>query len=53
MGKSAALFALGILCFASKASAAVITYDVTVDSSSISGTAGSLDFEFNQGRPVT
>jgi spore coat protein U-like protein len=53
MGKSAALFALGVLCIASTASAAPITYDVTVDSSSISGTAGSLDFEFNPGPLVT
>jgi len=35
------------------ASAAPITYDVTVDSSSISGTAGALDFEFNPGPLVT
>jgi MYXO-CTERM domain-containing protein len=30
-----------------------ITYDVTVDTSSISGTAGSLDFNFNPGPLVT
>jgi hypothetical protein len=36
---------------AAPASAALITYDVTVDSSSISGTAGSLDFQF-QSRPA-
>ena len=35
------------------ASAAPITYDVTVDSSSISGTVGSLDFNFNPGPLVT
>lgn len=38
-----------VLCSASTASAAPITYNVTVDSSSISGTAGSLDFNFNPG----
>ncbi len=40
-------------CFASVAAAAPITYDVTVDSSSISGTAGSVDFNFNPGPLVT
>jgi hypothetical protein len=35
------------------ASAAPIIYDVMVDSSSISGTAGSFDFEFNPGPLVT
>jgi hypothetical protein len=53
MGKYPLLLALGALCFASMASAAPITYDVTVDTSSISGTAGSLDFEFNPGPLVT
>jgi hypothetical protein len=53
MGKYGLLFALGLFCFASMASAAPITYDVTVDSSSISGTAGSFDFEFNPGPLVT
>ena len=38
---------------AAPASAALITYDVTVDGSSISGTAGSLDFQFNPGPPAT
>lgn len=38
-----------VLCSASTALAAPITYNVTVDSSSISGTAGSLDFQFNPG----
>jgi hypothetical protein len=33
--------------------AAPITYDVSVDTSSISGTAGSLDFNFNPGPLVT
>jgi hypothetical protein len=36
-------------CLLSGASAAPITYAVTVDTSSISGTAGSLDFNFNPG----
>ena len=31
----------------------MITYNVTVDTSSISGTAGSLDFNFNPGPLVT
>ena len=53
MNKCAALFIASLLCFASAASAAPITYDVTVDSSSIFGTAGSLDFEFNPGPLVT
>jgi hypothetical protein len=53
MGKHAALFGIAFFCSASIASAAPITYDVTVDSSSISGTAGSLDFQFNPGPLVT
>jgi hypothetical protein len=53
MRKGAWLFVASFLCFASMASAASITYDVTVDSSSISGTAGSLDFNFNPGPLVT
>jgi hypothetical protein len=53
MGKHAALFVIAFFCSASIASAAPITYDVTVDSSSISGTAGSFDFEFNPGPLVT
>ncbi len=53
MEKRALLFILPFLCFASMASAAPITYDVTVDTSSISGTAGSLDFNFNPGPLVT
>jgi hypothetical protein len=40
------------LCFVSAVSAAPIAYAVTVDSSSIAGTAGSLDFNFNPG-PLT
>ncbi len=53
MNKRASLFIASFLCFASMASAAPITYDVTVNSSSISGTAGSLDFNFNPGPLVT
>ena len=47
------LFGALILCMASAASANVITYDVTVSTSPISGTAGSLDFQFNPGPLVT
>jgi len=53
MGKGASPFIASFLCFASIASAAPITCDVTVDTSSISGTAGSLDFNFNPGPLVT
>ena len=53
MSKGAWLFIASFLCLASMASAAPITYDVTVDTSSISGTAGSLDFNFNPGPLVT
>jgi PEP-CTERM motif len=52
MGKSASLFIAAFLCFASMASATPVTYDVSVDTPSISGTAGSLDFNFNPG-PLT
>jgi hypothetical protein len=41
------------LYFAGWASASPIFYDVTVDTSSITGTAGSLDFNFNPGPLVT
>jgi hypothetical protein len=47
------LFIAALLCFASVASAGTITYEVTVDTSSIAGTAGSLDFNFNPGPLVT
>jgi hypothetical protein len=40
-------------CFAGFMSADAITYDVSVDTSSISGTSGSLDFNFNPGPLVT
>jgi hypothetical protein len=53
MSKGAWLFIQLLLCSASIASAAPITYDVAVDSSSISGTAGALDFQFNPGPLVT
>ena len=46
------LFVVSFLSIA-VASAGPITYDVTVDTSSISGTAGSLDFNFNPGPLVT
>jgi hypothetical protein len=44
--------AILILFFAGTASADDITYDVTVNTSSIAGTSGSLDFNFNPG-PLT
>jgi hypothetical protein len=53
MGKVASLFIAAFLCFASIASAAPITYNVSVDTSSIFGTAGSFDFNFNPGPLVT
>jgi PEP-CTERM motif len=53
MGKGASLFIAAFLCCASIASAAPVTYDVSVDTSSISATAGSLDFNFNPGPLVT
>src|SRR3984957_10899440 len=43
---------LFVLC-AATAMANVITYDVTVNTSSISGTTGSFDFNFNPGTLVT
>jgi hypothetical protein len=53
MRQPSLLFVASFLCFASMASAAPNIYDVTVDTSSISGTAGSLDFNFNPGPLVT
>ena len=53
MSRYAALIVVALLCFASIASAAPVTYDVTVNTFSISGTAGSLDFNFNPGPLVT
>src|ERR1022692_336901 len=48
-----ALSGMLLLCFAGLASASTITYDVTIDTSSIFGTAGSLDFNFNPGPLIT
>jgi len=45
------LFGVLFLCFVGSASADI--YDVTIDTSSIAGTAGSLDFNFNPGPLVT
>jgi len=41
------------ICFVSVASAGDITYQVTVDTSSIAGTAGSFDLNFNPGPLIT
>ncbi len=46
-------FVAACLGFASPAIAGPVTYDVTVNTSSISGAAGSLDFNFNPGPLVT
>ncbi len=43
------LFVAATLCAGSLASAGAITYVVTVNTSTISGTAGSLDFNFGPG----
>jgi len=53
MSKRASLFVALFLFVGSAASAGPITYGVTVDTSSIAGTAGSLDFNFNPGPFVT
>ncbi len=53
MRQTSLLFAVLLLCAGSWASAGPITYAVTVDTSSIFGTAGSLDFNFNPGPLVT
>jgi hypothetical protein len=53
MFRRALLFVASSLCLGSLAPAGPITYDVTVDTSFISGTAGSLDFNFNPGPLVT
>ncbi len=42
-----------LLLFTASVASADIIYDVTVDTSSISGTSGSLDFNFNPGPLVT
>jgi hypothetical protein len=53
MRPPASLFIASFLCFASIASAAPIDYQVSVDTSSIVGTSGSLDFNFDPGPLVT
>src|ERR1700733_7997829 len=53
MRKHSLLFVVCFLFDGSLASADPITYDVTVNTSSISGTTGSLDFNFNPGPLVT
>lgn len=53
MRKHSSLLLALLFCLASLAAASPVTYDVTVDTSSISGTAGSLDFNFNPGPLVT
>jgi hypothetical protein len=53
MSKGAWFFFSLLLCSVSIASAGPITYNVTVDTSSVSGTAGALDFQFNPGPLVT
>jgi hypothetical protein len=52
MARHSLIFIASFLCFASLAPGDVI-YNVTVDTSSISGTGGSLDFNFNPGPLVT
>jgi hypothetical protein len=42
-----------ITCFASMTFAGPVTYNITVDTSSINGTSGSLDFNFNPGPLIT
>ena len=53
MLKLSSLFIAALCLAASVASAAPMTYTITVDTSSISGDAGSLDFNFNPGPLVT
>lgn len=53
MLKYSLFFVALFLCFASAASASTTTYDVTIDTSSIAGTVGSLDFNFDPGPLVT
>jgi hypothetical protein len=47
--KTSSLFIASLLFAASVAQAGPITYDVAVNTSSIAGTMGSLDFQFNPG----
>src|SRR6516164_1597236 len=53
MSKCAWLFIPLLLCSAASTSAGPITCDVTVNTASVSGTAGALHFEFNPGPLVT
>lgn len=53
MRQRAAFLIASLFCLAAVATADSITYAVTVDTSSISGTAGSLDFNFNPGPLVS
>jgi hypothetical protein len=53
MCKHSFLFIASFLCAAPLASAGSITYDVAVNTSPLSGTAGSVDFNFNPGPLVT
>ena len=47
------LLCIATLFFATAVASASTTYDVTVDTSSITGDSGSLDFQFNPGPFVT
>src|SRR5437879_7504439 len=49
MSQHPGLFTISILFAASLAWADPITYDVSVNTSAISGTSGSLEFQFNPG----
>ena len=49
MRKTALILATVCLCFAGVASADSATYVISVNPSSIAGTSGSLDFQFNPG----
>jgi hypothetical protein len=53
MHKRLVLLGAVILALVCAASATPVTYTVSVDTSSITGTAGSLDFNFNPGPLVT
>jgi hypothetical protein len=53
MLKISSLFIASLCLATAVASASPITYTVNVDTSSISGDTGSLDFEFNQGGLIT
>ena len=55
MRKLSSLFIASLLCvgFVLAASAGEITYQVTVNTSSVAGTTGSFDFQFNPGPLIT